>query len=97
MKGNVKSRLQIYYQELEKFKARWDQLKPGDDIIEAGQHNTLDRSAKLIKEKKIEFDDLEVIRKKLVYVFFFIKTGSAHFENFIKLEFSHVSSLCFLL
>lgn len=66
MKGNVKSRLQIYYQELEKFKARWDQLKPGDDIIETGQQNTLDQSAKSIKEKKIEFDDLEVIRKKLV-------------------------------
>ncbi|MBZ3869929.1 Cytoplasmic dynein 2 heavy chain 1 [Sciurus carolinensis] len=66
MKGNVKSRLQIYYQELEKFKARWDQLKPGDDIIETGQHNTLDKSAKSIKEKKIEFDDLEVTRKKLV-------------------------------
>lgn len=69
MKGNVKSRLQIYYQELEKFKARWDQLKPGDDIIETGQQNALDTSAKSIKEKKIEFDDLEVIRKKLVYVF----------------------------
>lgn len=66
MKGNVKSRLQIFYQELEKFKARWDQLKPGDDIIETGQQNVLDTSAKLIKEKKIEFDDLEVIRKKLV-------------------------------
>lgn len=69
MKGNVKSRLQIYYQELEKFKARWDQLKPSDDVIEAGQQNTLDKSAKSIKEKKIEFDDLEAIRKKLVYVF----------------------------
>lgn len=73
MKGNVKSRLQIYYQELEKFKARWDQLKPGDDVIDTGQQNTLDESAKLIKEKKVEFDDLEVIRKKLVYVFFSLK------------------------
>lgn len=62
----MKSRLQIYYQELDKFKARWDQLKPGDDIIETGQQNTMDQSAKSIKEKKIEFDDLEVIRKKLV-------------------------------
>lgn len=69
MKGNVKSRLQIYYQELEKFKARWDQLKPGDDVIETGQLSTLDQSAKSIKEKKVEFDDLEVIRKKLLYVY----------------------------
>lgn len=74
MKGNVKSRLQIYYQELEKFKARWDQLKPGDDVIEAGQQNALDKSAKSIKEKKIEFDDLEVIRKKLVYAFSLLYT-----------------------
>lgn len=87
MKGNVKSRLQIYFQELEKFKARWDQLKPGDDVIEIGQQNTLDKSAKLIKEKKNEFDDLEVIRKKLVYVFFF-KINIFHFLDrfiFIKL------------
>ena len=69
MKGNVRSRLQIYYQELEKFKARWDQLKPGDDVIETGQPDTLDKSAKSIKEKKVEFDDLEVIRKKLLYVY----------------------------
>lgn len=69
MKGNVKSRLQIYNHELENFKARWDQLKPSDDVIDTGQPNTLDESAKLIKEKKIEFDDLEVIRKKLMYVF----------------------------
>ena len=69
MKGNVRSRLQIYYQELEKFKARWDQLKPGDDVIETGQPDTLDKSAKSIKEKKVEFDDLEVIKKKLLYVY----------------------------
>lgn len=81
MKGNVKSRLQIYYQELEKFKARWDQLKPGDDVIDTGQQNTLDESAKLIKEKKVEFDDLEVIRKKLVYVFFFFKIDSTHLKK----------------
>ncbi|KAK7812802.1 LOW QUALITY PROTEIN: hypothetical protein U0070_019828, partial [Myodes glareolus] len=66
MKGNVKSRLQTYHQELEKFRARWDQLKPGDELIEAGRPNTLGQSAKAIKEKKLEFDDLEVVRKKLV-------------------------------
>ncbi|XP_072467338.1 cytoplasmic dynein 2 heavy chain 1 isoform X1 [Notamacropus eugenii] len=66
MKGNVKSRLQVYLQELEKFKARWDQLKPSDDVIETGQQGALERSAKSIKEKKAEFDDLENIRKKLV-------------------------------
>ncbi|KAF4008811.1 hypothetical protein G4228_000485 [Cervus hanglu yarkandensis] len=76
MKGNVRSRLQMYYQELEKFKARWDQLKPRDDVIETGQPDTLDKSAKSIKEKKAEFDDLEVIRKKLL-------TKTYLFEEFL--------------
>ncbi|XP_038617598.1 cytoplasmic dynein 2 heavy chain 1 [Tachyglossus aculeatus] len=66
MKGNVKSRLEVYRQELEKFKARWDQLKPSDDIIETGQQEALERSAQSIKEKKAEFDDLEATRKKLM-------------------------------
>ncbi|XP_015686687.1 cytoplasmic dynein 2 heavy chain 1-like, partial [Protobothrops mucrosquamatus] len=70
MKGNVKTRVNTYLQELEKFKARWDQLKPSDDVIETGHHDVLQRSAEIIKEKKIEFDELEDIKEKLVYVYF---------------------------
>uniref|UniRef100_A0A670Y532 Dynein cytoplasmic 2 heavy chain 1 n=1 Tax=Pseudonaja textilis TaxID=8673 RepID=A0A670Y532_PSETE len=66
MKGNVKTRVNTYLQELEKFKARWDQLKPSDDVIETGHHDVLQRSAEIIKEKKIEFDELEDIKQKLV-------------------------------
>lgn len=70
MKGNVKTRVNTYLQELEKFKTRWDQLKPSDDVIETGHHDVLQRSAEIIKEKKIEFDELEDIKEKLVYVYF---------------------------
>ncbi|XP_068122972.1 cytoplasmic dynein 2 heavy chain 1 isoform X2 [Hyperolius riggenbachi] len=66
MKGNVKTRVKIYTQELEKFKARWDQFKPGDDIIESGNEDVLEKSAQSIKEKKMEFDELEVTKKKLI-------------------------------
>ncbi|XP_053312461.1 cytoplasmic dynein 2 heavy chain 1 isoform X2 [Spea bombifrons] len=66
MKDNVKSRVQVYSQELEKFKARWDHLKPNDDIIESGQEDALQMSAQSIKEKKLEFDELEVTKKKLI-------------------------------
>uniref|UniRef100_A0A452I6Q6 Uncharacterized protein n=1 Tax=Gopherus agassizii TaxID=38772 RepID=A0A452I6Q6_9SAUR len=66
MKGNVMSRVNVYLQELEKFKVRWDQLKPSDDIIEAGHQDMLEKSAQTIKEKKIEFDELEATKKKLI-------------------------------
>ncbi|XP_073518216.1 cytoplasmic dynein 2 heavy chain 1 isoform X2 [Phyllobates terribilis] len=66
MKENVKTRVNIYMQELEKFKARWDQFKPNDDIIETGKEDLLEKSAQSIKEKKMEFDELEEIKKKLM-------------------------------
>ncbi|KAG8584671.1 hypothetical protein GDO81_004716 [Engystomops pustulosus] len=66
MKENVKTRVSIYMQELEKFKARWDQFKPSDDIIETGKEDVLEKSAQSIKEKKEEFDELEATKKKLV-------------------------------
>ncbi|XP_018422828.1 PREDICTED: cytoplasmic dynein 2 heavy chain 1 [Nanorana parkeri] len=66
MKENVKARVQMYTQELDKFKARWDQFKPDDDIIERGNEDILEKSAQSIKEKKMEFDELEAIKKKLI-------------------------------
>ncbi|KAF4787703.1 hypothetical protein TURU_168391 [Turdus rufiventris] len=66
MKGNVLSRINIYLQDLEKFKARWDQLKPSDDVIETGGQDVLEKSAQLIKEKKIEFDELKTVKEKLI-------------------------------
>lgn len=71
MKGNVLSRINIYLQDLEKFKARWDQLKPSDDVIETGGQDVLEKSAQLIKEKKIEFDELKTVKEKLMYVCLF--------------------------
>ncbi|XP_053561557.1 cytoplasmic dynein 2 heavy chain 1 [Bombina bombina] len=66
MKENVKSRVDVYSMEIEKFKARWDQFKPNDDIIETGQEDMLEKSAQSIKEKKAEFDELEFTKKKLI-------------------------------
>ncbi|XP_068004360.1 cytoplasmic dynein 2 heavy chain 1 [Melanerpes formicivorus] len=66
MKGNVISRVNIYLEDLEKFKAHWDQLKPSDDVIEAGDQNVLEKSAEIIKEKKKEFDELEAMKERLI-------------------------------
>lgn len=68
MKGNVESRLQVYQQDLQKFRARWDQLKPSYDIIESGDHETLQRCAQNIRDRRAEFDELEKTRKKLMCV-----------------------------
>lgn len=70
MKGNVILHINIYLQDLEKFKARWDQLKPSDDVIETGDQDVLEKSAQIIKEKKKEFDELEMVKEKLMYVYF---------------------------
>ncbi|NXK72907.1 DYHC2 protein, partial [Amazona guildingii] len=66
MKGNVISRINIYLQDLEKFKARWDQLKPSDDVIETGDQDALEKSAQIIKDKEKEFDELETMKEKLI-------------------------------
>ncbi|KAK2517344.1 Dync2h1 [Columba guinea] len=66
MKGNVILHINIYLQDLEKFKARWDQLKPSDDVIETGDQDVLEKSAQIIKEKKKDFDELEMVKEKLI-------------------------------
>uniref|UniRef100_A0A672SSD2 Dynein cytoplasmic 2 heavy chain 1 n=1 Tax=Sinocyclocheilus grahami TaxID=75366 RepID=A0A672SSD2_SINGR len=66
MKGNVESQVQVYLQDLQKFRARWDQLKPGHDIIESGDHETLQRCVQNIRDRRAEFGELENTRKKLM-------------------------------
>ncbi|TRY83670.1 hypothetical protein DNTS_027964 [Danionella cerebrum] len=66
MKDNVESRVQLYLQDLQKFRARWDQLKPGHDIIESGDHETLLRCVQNVRDRRAEFDELESTRSKLM-------------------------------
>lgn len=65
MKSNVESRVKNYEQELEKFNARWRQLKPGDDALEGDREKCMN-AVKSIKEKKEEFDELEKTREALL-------------------------------
>ncbi|XP_064157010.1 dynein cytoplasmic 2 heavy chain 1 isoform X2 [Anguilla rostrata] len=66
MRSNAETQIQAYLQELEKFRARWDQLKPSSDVIESGDQEALQKCVQTIKEKKAEFDELESTRKKLI-------------------------------
>ena len=72
MKSNVESRVKNYEQELEKFAARWHQLKPGDDILESGNQEKCLAAVNVIKEKKQEFIELDTKRETLVYVLILI-------------------------
>ncbi|XP_062407923.1 dynein cytoplasmic 2 heavy chain 1 [Sardina pilchardus] len=66
MRSNAESRVQSYLQELQKFRARWDQLKPGHDVIESGDPEALQACVQTIKDKKAEFQELELTRNKLM-------------------------------
>ncbi|XP_030632529.1 cytoplasmic dynein 2 heavy chain 1 [Chanos chanos] len=66
MRSNVEGRVEAYLREMEKFHARWEQLRPSDDVIESGDHDALQQCVQTIKDKRAEFEELEEIRKKLV-------------------------------
>lgn len=67
MKTNLQSRVKAFQQEVEKFAARWHQLKPGDEALD-GDKQKCDQAVNIIREKRQEFAELEETRTKLVYV-----------------------------
>ena len=65
MKSNVESRVKNFQQELDKFSARWHQLKPGDDALEGNKERT-NQAIQIIKDKRQEFKELEETKKTLM-------------------------------
>uniref|UniRef100_A0AAV2J329 Cytoplasmic dynein 2 heavy chain 1 n=1 Tax=Knipowitschia caucasica TaxID=637954 RepID=A0AAV2J329_KNICA len=66
MRSKVASHMHTYRADLERFKARWDQLKPKDDIFETGDNAALLGCLQTIKDKQQEFQELELVRQKLL-------------------------------
>ncbi|XP_070553238.1 cytoplasmic dynein 2 heavy chain 1-like isoform X2 [Ptychodera flava] len=66
MKSNVTSRVQAFEQDLDKFSARWHQLKPSDDLLDSGDKEGCMKAVSSIKEKRAEFDELEKTRASLL-------------------------------
>lgn len=64
LKQNVTSRVQAFQQEIDKFAARWHQLKPKSDTLDADRTTVMNAVA-FIKEKRLEFDELNQQRDKL--------------------------------
>ncbi len=65
MKSNVESRIKNFQQDIDKFAARWYQLKPGDDALD-GNHTQCMAAVKSIRERKEEFTELDNNKQSLV-------------------------------
>ena len=57
MSSKVESEVNVFTQELDKFSARWHQLKPRDDLMEGDKEAAINALASL-RERRAEFDEL---------------------------------------
>ncbi|RTG85076.1 dynein heavy chain 2, cytosolic [Schistosoma bovis] len=85
LKLNVINETNVYFNNLERFKSRWNQLKPGKNVLDSNSNNNeLCLSAvTMIKEYETEFREFELMRQKRDYEYF----------DMPKPEFSLVSEL----
>ena len=67
MCSKVEGEVNSYQQELEKFSARWQQLKPQDDLLE-GDREACTTALASLKERRSEFDELLATGDRLKYV-----------------------------
>lgn len=63
MRANVESRLTAFRLEVDKFAARWHQMKPSRDLMETGSGEEFKKALALVKEKKGEFEALQKERE----------------------------------
>uniref|UniRef100_H2M4S9 Cytoplasmic dynein 2 heavy chain 1 n=1 Tax=Oryzias latipes TaxID=8090 RepID=H2M4S9_ORYLA len=66
MRSHAAGRISTYRADLERFQLRWDQLKPKDENLEGGDHAALLACLQTIRDKQQEFQELELVRSKLL-------------------------------
>lgn len=71
MKKELLSRVNGFQQELERFSARWHQLKPANIDADADTKTCI-KAIQNIKDRRTEFNDIVQRKDKLQYVFFWI-------------------------
>ena len=64
MCSKVESEVHAFSLELEKFAARWHQLKPGDQLLE-GDKEACSGALSSLKERRAEFDELMATASRL--------------------------------
>ncbi|XP_022324921.2 cytoplasmic dynein 2 heavy chain 1-like isoform X2 [Crassostrea virginica] len=94
MKNNVDSRVRAFIQEVEKFAARWHQLKPGDDALD-GDKKKCEAAVQVIKDKRQEFAELEKTRETLVHdcEHFGMELPDLEVANELKADMSNFESM----
>ena len=70
MKTALETRVASFTSEAKKFTLRWQQFKPGDDVIMSDDVAKLREAVKMVNEKKKEFEDLKIQQEKLSLVIF---------------------------
>jgi len=65
MKTALETRVTSFISETKKFTSRWQQFKPGDDVIMSDDVTKLREAVKIVNEKKKEFEDLKIQQEKL--------------------------------
>ncbi|TNN71607.1 Cytoplasmic dynein 2 heavy chain 1 [Liparis tanakae] len=80
MRGNASGRIDAYRGDLERFKARWDQLKPRDQALEAGDPAALLACLQSIRGQQLEFQELELERRQLLEDCTYFDLGSPDFS-----------------
>ncbi len=67
MRSKVESEIHSFSQDVEKFSARWHQLKPQDDLLDGDRKACAGAFASL-KERRAELDELLTTAAKLRWV-----------------------------
>ena len=64
MCSRVEGEVQAFVQEVEKFSARWEQLKPKADLLD-GDREAYTNALTSLKDRRSEFDELLKTAEKL--------------------------------
>uniref|UniRef100_A0A0X3Q6P6 Cytoplasmic dynein 2 heavy chain 1 n=1 Tax=Schistocephalus solidus TaxID=70667 RepID=A0A0X3Q6P6_SCHSO len=66
LKCNMESRLKVFFGNLEKFAARWYQLRPSTDLLHSGDRRQCLEAVQVIRSRKEEFGEMEETLNGLV-------------------------------
>uniref|UniRef100_A0A158PNV8 Cytoplasmic dynein 2 heavy chain 1 (inferred by orthology to a C. elegans protein) n=1 Tax=Anisakis simplex TaxID=6269 RepID=A0A158PNV8_ANISI len=65
LKLNVTKNIQVLNEEAEKLLARWNQFKPSNETL-AADRSALLNAIEFIKEKRVQFDEIDASRRKIL-------------------------------
>uniref|UniRef100_A0A5K4FDN9 Cytoplasmic dynein 2 heavy chain 1 n=1 Tax=Schistosoma mansoni TaxID=6183 RepID=A0A5K4FDN9_SCHMA len=66
LKSSIINETKVYFNNLERFKSRWNQLKPGKNILDSNNNESCLSAVTIIKEYETEFHELELMHQKLI-------------------------------